>query len=288
MKRIIFIFIMILCLMTCDFFEEVQKMSVEKITPPTPSSPGTTDDYNQQNVLIQSEIFKFNENFLHLTNWDNLLQPVIKQGVYVSHGGSLFLVKNTDEIISGLPADGRVYIRATQSGDFLTFDFVNSATGYSWNYVYCGFYNAGGQQLLPYVLWKDSTDWYKYTLKDSENKYNIEAYLNVIKTIDIGPWNMNGSGTGAFDFIVSLSTYNILSYKIVHSGIFIKNDSESVLDPIYYWAIIGGDWQTSGNFLISNITNTINIGTKANGRWDNLDHINIIINRGYVNLTLRI
>ena len=280
MKRIIFIFIMILCLLTCDFFKEVDEMSVEKIIPPTPSSPGTTDDYNQQNVLIQSEIFKFNENFLHLTNWDNLLQPVIKQGVYVSHGGSLFLVKNTDEIISGLPADGRVYIRATQSGDFLTFDFVNSATGYSWNYVYCGFYNAGGQQLLPYVLWKTINGYYKYLSRQCGNPYDIESLIEEKLIKPIGTWNMDAAEERSIPFddiesiIFSLVTTQEFLQLITLEDCIIISDGPP--NPEVASQIVRG-----GRMDIDFDQKRFEFHRTLGGVFDGIEYDSAIINRGY-------
>ena len=291
MKQIIFIIIMILCLMTCDFFKEVNGMSSEKVLTPTPGAPVATDDYNAQNGQIQAGIFKFNENFLHLTNWDNLLQPAIKQGVYISHGGALFLVKNLDESISGSPSDGRVYIRATQSGDFLTFDFTNSASGYSWNYEYCGFYDGAGNQLLPYVLVKSSSNWYKHTLDNSENRFNISAKIKVEETTELGPWNMNVDYLNAYDLPVQFTTiYNPLGLNdvtefIKNINIMIRSDDQAVY--YIYGVFLSGpaDAYYVINTNLGNITISVNV---AGLFATNIDFNDIVFSRGNINWEYKI
>ena len=131
-------------------------MPINLVTPPTPTAPLTTADYNAQNVSYEAPMAALMNKILHLSEWDTLTVPALHRFTYINHGGSLFQVQNSVYAITdpGV-ADGRVYIRVIRSGDTLTASFVNSTAGYSWYYVYNGFYHADGSQLLPYVLYLD-------------------------------------------------------------------------------------------------------------------------------------
>lgn len=168
-------------------------MACELVTAPTGGAPLSTDDYDAQNNYIQAAINKLLADQLHLTEWDTLNEPEIAQGVYVEHGGSLFRVNNSDLAISGFGvlSDGRAYISVTRVGDELNFSFTNSAVGFSWNFIYNGFYNVGGDQLLPYICIYDSGDLYKYTLETSLNKFDITEKIIVKEKIELGSWNMD-------------------------------------------------------------------------------------------------
>ena len=287
MKRIIFMIIILTCLMTCDFFEEVNEMSSEKVLTPTPGAPVATDDYNAQNGQIQAGIFKFNENFLHLTNWDNLLQPAIKQGVYVSHGGALFIVNDSDEAISGSPSNGRVYIRVSISGDNIVYNFVNSAIGYVWNYEYCGFYNGAGDQLLPYILVKSGSNWYKHTLDTSMNKYNIEAKIIVNEIQSLGLWDMDTDLQQNYDlpdrFLAvygSPSETNDVTLFITSIDIKIRNDNT----PGSVFNITGINNTVDAYYVITVATSTISIIRYAGGFFDDtIFSNNTTIIRGTIN-----
>ena len=95
--------------------------------------------------------------------------------MFIQHGGSLYLVEDTDESISGSPSDGMVYVKITEAAGVLTAAFVTSAVGYSWNDTYNGFYHADGTQLLPVFIRLSSsgTVWDKYILSLSNNRFDI-------------------------------------------------------------------------------------------------------------------
>jgi hypothetical protein len=196
-KKVFILIIFLLCFYYCEqiYFNEEKGgsdiMAIELIDAPTGGAPVSTDDYNNQNILLQSLIYHLMNKTLHLTEWDTLTIPELAENSFIQHGGATFQVKDSDASISGSPSDGRVYIKVERSGDVLTASFVNSASGYSWNSVYNGFYHSDESQLLPYVLYKDSSDYHKYNLDGLDNKFDITSDLYVEKIIDIGSWDMN-------------------------------------------------------------------------------------------------
>ena len=165
-------------------------MPINLIPPPTGGAPLSTDDYNSQNILIQSLLYNLMQSTKHLTEWDTLTKPELERYSYIQHGGALFQVQESDYTITGAPSDGRVYVKITRTGDELDAEFVNSAVGYSWNTVYNGFYHSDGTQLLPYILYLDGSDYYKYDLEGLSNKFDISSTKTKTYTFDIGDWNM--------------------------------------------------------------------------------------------------
>lgn len=151
-------------------------MAINLITPPTGGAPLTTADYNAQNVYIQPLVSAMYKAPLHLTEWDTLSKPGLKEGVYINHGGAFFQVQDSNyEFISGTPTPGRVYIKVIRSGDTLIASDVGSATGYSWNYVYNGFYHSDGSQLLPYVIFFDTPNYHKYLISHAGDTFDIAS-----------------------------------------------------------------------------------------------------------------
>ncbi len=174
--------------------------TINLITPPTGGVPATTDDYNYQNILLQQLIFQYNLKQLFLTEWETLIKPQIKQGVSIHHGGSQFSVDDDNVDISGSPADGNVFIVLTRIGNQLEASFVDSAAGFEWNYIYNGFYNTGGDQLLPYVLKKFGTNYDKFMFVYNQ----VEGYAQDSGIVII---SQIGAGTPEFHLKKSISAY---------------------------------------------------------------------------------
>ena len=108
------------------------------------STPTVVTDYQAQNAHLQAFTNQLMTQQFILGA--GTAQPVIKQGCYVSHGGSLY-VADADTSISGSPADGSVYIRVSGTTT-LTVEFVTDISGYTWNPVYTAL-TSGSYTLLP-------------------------------------------------------------------------------------------------------------------------------------------
>lgn len=240
-----FVLILILIVFTflyCDLFgerkiknhdmEEGRYMAINLIPAPTGGAPLTTGDYNAQNAYIQSLILALNQKTLHLTEWDTLTRPRIEEGVYINHGGALFQVQGSSSVITGSPSAGRVYIKVSRSGDTLTAAFVNSASGYNWSYVYNGFYDSSGNQLLPYVLWLDGTNYYKYDLEKSTDKFDITEPIEFTIEVDTGDWSMQANAF--ITFAHGLGPY----WKYISEiSIIIRNDNDDNYNDLNGWDV---------------------------------------------------
>ena len=123
------------------------------------STPGPVTDYQAQNAHLQAFTNQLMTQQFILDS--GTAKPVIKQGCYVSHGGSLYIA-DADTPITGSPSDGSVYIRVSGTTS-LTVEFVTDISGYTWNPVYTAL-TSGSYTLLPYLLIKASSVWGRYNL----------------------------------------------------------------------------------------------------------------------------
>ena len=121
------------------------------------STPTVVGDYQAQNAHLQAFTNQLMTQQFILDS--GTAKPVIKQGCYVSHGGSLY-VADADTSITGSPSDGSVYIRVSGTTS-LTVEFVTDISGYAWNPVYSAL-TSGSYTLLPYLLIKASSVWGRY------------------------------------------------------------------------------------------------------------------------------
>lgn len=271
MKKVFLIFMLFftISLFNCDLFSdnkviknfntemEVKRMPINLITAPTGGAPLTTADYNAQNIYIQALMLSKDKSTLHLTEWDSATVPALSENVYINHGGALFQVQDSDYAITGSPSDGRVYVKIERSGDTLISEFVNSASGYSWNYVYSGFYHADGSQLLPYVLVKSGANYLKYRLSEFGDNYDISDdsvnigydltvgnYLTVTDTVVSWKASVENlelrNGTGGGWTIAPLTSF------VIPAGTYIIAASQVFLQV--FW---GAAWRhdSSGHFV---------------------------------------
>jgi hypothetical protein len=130
------------------------------------STPGPVTDYQAQNAHLQAFTNQLmTQQFILDSGTD---QPVIKQGCYVSHGGSLYIA-DADTSITGSPSDGSVYIRVSGTTT-LTVEFVTDISGYTWNPVYTALTN-GSYTLLPYLIVKAGTSWTRYNFNPNNQQF---------------------------------------------------------------------------------------------------------------------
>jgi hypothetical protein len=130
------------------------------------STPTVVGDYQAQNAHLQAFTNQLLTQQFILS--EGTAQPVIKQGCYVSHGGSLY-VADADTAITGSPANGSVYIRVSGTTS-LTVEFVTDISGYTWNPVYTALTN-GSYTLLPYLIVKASTVWTRYNFNPQNHNF---------------------------------------------------------------------------------------------------------------------
>lgn len=130
------------------------------------STPTLVTDYQAQNAHLQAFTNQLMTQQFILDS--GLAQPIIKQGCYVSHGGSLY-VADADTAITGSPSDGSVYIRVSGTTS-LTVEFVNDISGYAWNPVYTAL-TSGSYTLLPYLIVKASTLWTRYNFNPNNQQF---------------------------------------------------------------------------------------------------------------------
>jgi hypothetical protein len=144
------------------------------------STPTVVEDYQAQNAHLQAFTNQLLTQQFILDS--GTAQPVIKQGCYVSHGGSLY-VADADTSITGSPGDGSVYIRVSGTTS-LTVEFVTDISGYAWNPVYTAL-TSSTYTLLPYLIVKASTVWTRYNFNPNNQSFGSLASLSVTGNITV-------------------------------------------------------------------------------------------------------
>jgi hypothetical protein len=142
------------------------------------STPGPVTDYQAQNAHLQAFTNQLMTQQFILDA--GTAQPVIKQGCYVSHGGSLY-VADADTAITGSPSDGSVYIRVSGTTS-LTVEFVTDISGYAWNPVYSAL-TSTTYTLLPYLIVKASTVWTRYNFNPNNQSFG-DTRLNSLAVLN--------------------------------------------------------------------------------------------------------
>src|SRR5574344_1081184 len=142
------------------------------------STPTVVEDYQAQNAHLQAFTNQLLTQQFILDS--GTAQPVIKQGAYVSHGGSLY-VADADTSITGSPSDGSVYIRVSGSTS-LTVEFINDISGYVWNPVYTAL-TSSTYTLLPYLIVKASAVWTRYNFNPNNQSFG-DTRLNSLAVLN--------------------------------------------------------------------------------------------------------
>lgn len=145
------------------------------------STPTVVGDYQAQNAHLQAFTNQLMTQQFILDS--GTAQPVIKQGCYVSHGGSLYIA-DADTSIAGSPSDGSVYIRVSGTTS-LTVEFVTDISGYAWNPVYSAL-TSGSYTLLPYLIVKAGTSWTRYNFNPNNQQFGSLASLTVNGNTTVG------------------------------------------------------------------------------------------------------
>jgi hypothetical protein len=224
------------------------------------STPTVVGDYQAQNAHLQAFTNQLmTQQFILDSGTD---RPVIKQGCYVSHGGSLYIA-DADTAITGSPSNGSVYIRVSGTTT-LTVEFVNDISGYTWNPVYTAL-TSGSYTLLPYLIVKASTVWTRYNFNPNNQQFgNLGAVkceslavtgaitaLEAITTngpnkpVDNNDASMPSVGIGGFSYAVgSTSTDGAFPSITIGSGgtwVYIAHSSGGFSSPgIEVGRIAGG------------------------------------------------
>jgi len=162
------------------------------------STPTLVTDYQAQNAHLQAFTNQLMTQQFILDS--GTAQPVIKQGCYVSHGGSLY-VADADTAITGSPADGSVYIRVSGTTSLIV-EFVTDISGYVWNPVYTAL-TSGNYTILPYLIVKASAVWTRYNFNPNNQSF---AKLT-LTTSTYGSQSIEGEGT----WVVPVGIYLFLS-----------------------------------------------------------------------------
>ena len=183
------------------------------------STPGPVTDYQAQNAHLQAFTNQLmTQQFILDSGTD---QPVIKQGCYVSHGGSLY-VADADTPITGSPGDGSVYIRVSGTTT-LTVEFVTNISGYVWNPVYTAL-TSGSYTLLPYLIVKASTVWTRYNFNPNNHNFGAIKATDVVtpngpnKPVDNNDASMPSVGIGGFSYAVGSITGSGYPSATIGSG----------------------------------------------------------------------
>jgi hypothetical protein len=162
------------------------------------STPTLVTDYQAQNAHLQAFTNQLMTQQFILNS--GTAQPIIKQGCYVSHGGSLY-VADADTSITGSPSDGSVYIRVSGTTS-LTVEFVTDISGYAWNPVYTAL-TSGSYTLLPYLIVKAGTSWTRYNFNPNNQSFG-DTRLNSLAVLN----NATIGGTLGVTGAISGATVN--------------------------------------------------------------------------------
>jgi hypothetical protein len=189
------------------------------------STPTVVEDYQAQNAHLQAFTNQLLTQQFILDS--GTAQPVIKQGAYVSHGGSLY-VADADTSITGSPGDGSVYIRVSGSTS-LAVEFVNDISGYVWNPVYTAL-TSTTYTLLPYLIVKAGTVWTRYNFNPNNQSFG-DTRLNSLAVLNnatvggtlgvtgaISGASINTGGLGNFLIGQNLRTTDSPTFAGVNTG----------------------------------------------------------------------
>jgi hypothetical protein len=200
------------------------------------STPTVVGDYQAQNAHLQAFTNQLLTQQFILDS--GTAQPVIKQGTYVSHGGSLYIA-DADTAITGSPADGSVYIRVSGTTS-LTVEFVTDISGYTWNPVYTAL-TSTTYTLLPYLIVKASTVWTRYNFNPNNQQFGSLASLAVTGNTTVG-------GTLGVTGAISGASLNTGSRRVEQKGVFIAKSTNSYHTDVdmsanTFFQLLGADMQ---------------------------------------------
>lgn len=229
--------------------------------------PTTTDDWTNTVKHINGFINQVNSQAFILSDPLGTASPTIKQGCYINHGGTLYIVDTSDYAPSGSPADGNVYIKLSPSGNTLVGSFITNISSYSYSQQY-GNMVSGSDMILPYLLVKSGASWTKYRYQPMS--------VSAIKTTSVD----TGQGAMTFDQGVK-TTDNVVFVSIQSKQKVVDINGDTLTDytenTIYsallpYIDAIGGTLKAGG--YIENTAGTIRISVSYLQRGSSYIRIN--------------
>jgi len=123
-------------------------------------------DSNIQSVMLTLDKTFKGQHQVSLTNYNTTAESQVAAGSVIEIGGALYNF-DSNELITGSPSDGTVYIMAVPSGDIVTCAYTNTAP--TWSDSKQGWYGTGAtvnNRYLEFVMKKDVSLWeYKYTIE---------------------------------------------------------------------------------------------------------------------------
>jgi hypothetical protein len=230
------------------------------------STPTVVEDYQAQNAHLQAFTNQLLTQQFILDS--GTAQPVIKQGAYVSHGGSLY-VADADTSITGSPSDGSVYIRVSGTTS-LTVEFVTDISGYTWNPVYTAL-TSGSYTLLPYLIVKASSVWTRYNFNPQNQSLGAIKATSIdtgLGATEVHLMDQNIRTSDSVEFASVLASLNPKSSVqgtftvpgggtyIVPRGVYVLDWSSQVYLEYYYGTSWYGSTQSNPVVMISDGTNT--------------------------------
>ena len=156
-------------------------MAITKVG--TMSNPPGSNDWTTLMSHVQGVINRYNStpSILSQDN-DKSILPYIKQGTYISMGGTLYIVDTEDYAISGTITSGATnYIYLTSDSTTLTATWTTDISGYSWNSIY-NYMSDGTNILLPYSVYYDGTSYTMYSAK--AYGINVQMGQDIVLTAD--------------------------------------------------------------------------------------------------------
>jgi hypothetical protein len=206
------------------------------------STPTLVTDYQAQNAHLQAFTNQLMTQQFILDS--GTAQPVIKQGCYVSHGGSLYIA-DADTAIAGSPADGSVYIRVSGTTS-LTVEFITSLSGYVWNPVYNAMTN-GPYTLLPYMIVKAGATWTRFNFNPNNQVFGEMKATSLDTGSGAMTFNQGVKTTDSPTFAkLKLTTSTYGSQNIVSKGTWVVPvgiyQMIETLPNIYIEVYTGSEW----------------------------------------------
>jgi len=199
------------------------------------STPTVVGDYQAQNAHLQAFTNQLMTQQFILDS--GTAKPVIKQGCYVSHGGSLYIA-DADTAITGSPSDGSVYIRVSGTTS-LTVEFVTDISGYAWNPVYTAL-TSGSYTLLPYLIVKASTVWTRYNFNPNNQQFGAITCTSVDTgqgATEVHLMNQNLRTTDSPTFNTVTTSELLLGLKSASSITIAPSDTILIAKGIYMFYV---------------------------------------------------
>ncbi len=206
-----------------------------------------------------------------LTNFDNDSLPAIAQGSKVEIGGAYF-VAASDQAVGGSASASTVnYIYIETNGDV-----VWSTTAPTWDDTKSGWYNGTNRAVAR--VYRDGSSNYIDKYVYSENQISSIREVNagvllVPKVIEIGDWDMDG--TGSVNIAHGLDEEKIRSVEVV-----IRQDLPSTNKFHLDHHAAAAD--AEGNYIWG-VTNIV-LGRFLSGAFDTTDFEDTGFNRGWVTI----